>query len=466
MKRFDAAALRAAGRTLAVPFAVELADGRQLTMLRILRLLPGKRIAGEAEIDGRRVLAKLFVASSGERHRQTEQRGIEALQAAGIATPELCVASTLKGGGHLVATAFVADAVSLEEDAAVRAGDCEALQPVLATLAQMHRGGLVQQDLHFGNFLRTGTRLLVIDGGAVSTAAAPLAATVAAENLGLLLAQLPAACDPAAPAGLADYLAAGGIAGIDAKLLQAKIDAARAGRLRDYLGKCVRDCSLFAVEQSATRFAAMLRAEKDRLAPLLAAGDQALAAGERLKSGNTCTVARVASDAGKVVIKRYNLKNPGHAFSRLWRPSRAWHSWREAHRLLLYGIATPQPLALVEERIGPLRRRAWLYVADCPGRKLLDHLAIDREPPAAEAEALAALFATLHRLRIAHGDLKASNLLWHAGRIWLIDLDAMTQHRSDAAYRKAWCRDRARLLKNWPAGSALHAWLERVLPPA
>ena len=70
----------------------------------------------------------------------------------------------------------------------------------------------------------------------------------------------------------------------------------------------------------------------------------------------------------------------------------------------------------------------------------------------------------LYRLRISHGDLKATNLLWHDGRVWLIDLDAMMQHRSDKAFSQAWRRDRARLLRNWPASSLLCQWLDANLP--
>ena len=113
-----------------------------------------------------------------------------------------------------------------------------------------------------------------------------------------------------------------------------------------------------------------------------------------------------------------------------------------------------------------MRRRAWLVTECCPGISLFDHLSAEQEPPAPEAAAIATLFATLHRLKISHGDLKATNLLWHAGRIWLIDLDATTQHRSAAAYRKAWRRDRERLLRNWPEDSVLGRWLQTKLPPA
>ena len=82
------------------------------------------------------------------------------------------------------------------------------------------------------------------------------------------------------------------------------------------------------------------------------------------------------------------------------------------------------------------------------------------------ARALIALFETLHVLRISHGDLKATNLLWHGGRVFVIDLDALVQHRSGLAHARAWRRDRERLLRNWPAASVLHRWLHANLPPA
>lgn len=469
----NAGALRSAGRNLPAPFAVLLADGRSLQLRRILRLLPGKRIAGEAELDGRPVFAKLFVADGGERHWQAERKGVAAMLTAGLPSPEILLAERLQEGGHVVVTRFVADAESLadvwSQRMAPSAGTDELrvfLQPVLSLLAQMHRAGLAQQDLHLGNFLRAGEVLQVIDGDSVTVADAPLGAEAAAGNLGMLLAQLPASRDGAAPQLLTDYLSAGGVAGIDAAMLQAAIDSVRNWRLQDYLRKSLRDCTLFAVEHSARRFLSVVRREAEGVAPVLADPDRAIDAGVRLKSGNTCTVARATLPAGDIVIKRYNLKSVGHALSRLWRPSRAWHSWREGHRLTLYGIATPQPLALIEERLGPLRRRAWLLAEHCPGISLAEHLHQDSVPPEAEAAALCELFALLCRLRITHGDMKASNLLWHAGRIWLIDLDACTQHRSETAWKQAWKRDRARLLRNWPAASRLHRWLDGKLPPA
>jgi hypothetical protein len=50
---------------------------------------------------------------------------------------------------------------------------------------------------------------------------------------------------------------------------------------------------------------------------------------------------------------------------------------------------------------------------------------------------------------ITHGDLKATNWLWHENKwIWL-DLDATRQHRYRRSFIVAWHRDMRRLLKNW-----------------
>ncbi len=187
--------------------------------------------------------------------------------------------------------------------------------------------------------------------------------------------------------------------------------------------------------------------------------------GRLLKDGKACTVARVEQAGCSLVVERYNLKSLQHALDRFWRPTRAWHSWREGHRLQHLGISTPAPLALIEVRSGPLHRRAYLINEFCPGVSLLHFLSPDREPEDEVARALVLLFDRLNT-RIRYGDLKASNLLWHDDRVFMINLDALVQHRSATGHARAWRRDRERLLRNWPPPSILHQWLDSNLPRA
>ena len=468
----SAAELRAAGRVPHTPFTVRLADGGLLRIERLLRVLPGKRVVGQGIWRGRAVLAKLFVASGSERHWQRERDGLAALAGAALATPPVLEAAALPNGGHVLLTAWLDGAETLADGwAALPVAPVGAAAPLAllasacAALGLMHAAGLVHDDAHLGNFLRYAETLYVIDGDAVRALPTGASAELAA-NFALLLAQLPPAWEAHWTPLLAAYQEACGHAP-DVAVLAAQVRACRAKRLDDYLAKIGRDCTLFSAHQNTRRFAVVARAYEEALAPLLADPDAAVAAGVCLKDGRTCTVAQcVDAQGGALVVKRYNLKNVWHALGRCWRPSRAWHSWREGHRLRFYGIATPEPLAIVEERCGPLRRRAFLVNAFCPGRDLLALLSPDAEPPAEMGAALLSFFATLHALRISHGDFKATNLLWHAGQVVVIDLDAMLQHRSVRSYAKSWRRDRTRFLRNWPAGSVLFRWLDARLPAA
>ena len=447
--------LRLAGREPSLPFALTLSDGGRLEFTRLLRLLPGKRLAGLARWNGEPAFAKLFIGDEATRHGERERAGLAALAAAGLPTPALRFAGPTGEGGYLVLTEFLDGASALGEQPT----SPHEPQPVLSAmrlLGRLHEAGLVQHDPHFGNFLRHGGQLLMIDGDGVR-ADASVSGQLA--NLARLLAELEPVWD-----GQRQQLLQAWGRQADAKALDAAVLAARQRRLRRFLAKTVRDCSRFAVHQEFHRFTAVRRDQCPELQTLLADPDAAMAAGQCLKDGHTCTVAAVKADGRTLVIKRYNLKNWRHALSRLWRPSRAWHSWQAAYRLAFYGIATPLALALVEERWGALRGRAFFIAEHCPGVALRDLLDSAQAPEPAIQQALRELFQLLHRLHITHGDLKASNLLWHAGRIVLIDLDALTEHRSASAFARAWRRDRERFLRNWPADSALVRWLEGVLP--
>jgi tRNA A-37 threonylcarbamoyl transferase component Bud32 len=451
--------LRLAGRTPPAAFHIQLDDGRLLSLQRVLRVLPGKRLTGIGEIEGRPVLAKFFIAERGaERHWERERRGISALLNHQIQTPQLIAVGSLKDGGHYLLTEFIDGTQSLAQFEDMR------VLPVFRMLGLMHAHSLVQEDAHLGNFLLKGDTLYVIDGDSIRTKSSPLDAL---RNLALLLAQLPPAQEASARKDLlAAYGAGNPVSVLDFSLLEREIVQARAHRLADYLDKCLRDCSLFKVNKRHDRFVAVERDESDFLAPIMADPDRWLDGGISLKRGRTATLAMIDVGGRKLVIKRYNIKSPWHALSRCWRPSRAWHSWVEGQRLKFLGIPTPRPLAMIEQRLGPLRGRAWLIVEYCAGENLAERMKpyINAGPPALELQAVRELFGSLAAARISHGDLKATNLLWNDDRLCLIDLDAMHQHEKTASYAKAWRKDRARFLQNWPEGSALRQAIETVLP--
>ena len=233
------------------------------------------------------------------------------------------------------------------------------------------------------------------------------------------------------------------------------------------MNKVGRECTLFSVVRGAFALRAIRREEERAMLPVLEQADSLLDKGHLYKTGGAASVAKVDVAGRPLVIKRYNIKGFAHWLKRFWRPSRAWHSWREGNRLAFLGIATPKPLAVLEKRFLWLRSRAYLITEYLPGPDIIERFApyIEHgDAPEGELLALDKLFAELIRERISHGDFKGHNLFWDKDRWSLIDLDAMCQHTSAVSFATAYAKDRARFMRNWPQDSALYKLIDQRLP--
>lgn len=466
--------LAQAGRSPVLPLMLALPAG-ELKVQQWLRVLPGQRYVGKALWQGREVLAKLLVGSKAERHFERERRGARLLAEQGMTTPALLAEGLAKGQGGWLLFDYLAGAESLEQawrEVARQPMLSDAQQGVLGealgAIAQLHAKGLWQSDLHLENLLRHEGKLHLIDGGGVQaqTPGQPLERDKVLANLGVFFAQLPASLEPHIEELLVHYLLVNGEHALPLEALLREVASVRRWRLRDYLGKLGRDCSLFSASRRLSQLRVVRREEESALHELLAAPDVAVETGRALKLGGSSTVALIEQGGRRLVIKRYNIKGVGHWLRRCWRPSRAWHSWVEGNRLMFLDIATPRPLAVLELRWLGLRRRSYLVTEYGSGEDIATRFQpyLSSPPPEIELLALDQLFAALLRERISHGDMKGTNLLWEQGCWALIDLDAVQQHGSDASFARAYAKDRARFLRNWPTDSALHRLLEERLP--
>ncbi len=471
--------LKNAGRTPELPLNVTLADAigpADLQLLTLLRVLPGQRYVGAGVWRGRTVLAKLLVGNKAARHFQRELDGVRLLAEQGLTTPLLLADGLQDGEGGWLLFEFLDGAESLGDaweqvrNLPPLADEQQSvLGEALSAVALLHARGLWQEDLHLDNLLRHNGQLYLIDGAGICAeeAGKPLSRQAVLENLGVFFAQLPKALEPFTEELLVHYLLSNAEHALPMEALQKQIDKVRSWRLKDYLNKTGRDCSLFSVVDSASQFRAIRREEEAALLPVLEQADALLDKGHLYKTGGAASVGRVEVNGRTLVIKRYNIKNFSHWLKRFWRPSRAWHSWREANRLEFLGIATPRPLAVLEQRVLGLRRKAYLVTEFLQGPDIIKRFAPhveSGEVPENELLALVQLFEQLIRERISHGDFKGHNLFWHEDRWALIDLDAMQQHASQSSFAAAFARDRARFMRNWPVGSALHRLLEQRLP--
>ena len=444
---------------------IDSGDGTSvLHCIEKIREIPGRRVVYRANWRGQPVYAKLYRTSSdGRRHWAREVSGLQALAKNNIPAPVILYQGTAAGGGVLaVLLAPVENPVSVR-DAWDR---CETdnerrrlMEAVVRTLARQHQAGIRQQDAHLDNFLISADVVVSLDGGDVRCQAGPLSEKASLANLGLLFAQVGQPHDALLLSTLPVYLGIRGWpAGPDMESrLGLAIRRMRRKRRDRYLKKVFRDCTAFAVRQDLRRREIFDRKYRSpAFEHFLQDPDTSLADGELLKAGNTCTVWRTVIDGHDLVVKRYNIKGMLHGLGRAWRPTRAAVSWRNAHRLGLYGIQTAPPVALVEQRLGPLRNRAWLITGRVEGRDSLAYMMDASVPVAEKAESatrIAALVASLRDHRISHGDMKGTNIVLTAAGPVLIDLDAMHEHGNETRFQRRHRRDLQRLMKNWPAES-------------
>ncbi len=468
------------GRALPSTFDIALASPIGSIRLRaqaLLRVLPGRRIVVKAVWDGARppanldvaapgvatpdgatpevgrtVVAKMFVGPRAAVEREWEERGHAAFARAGVATPAIITAATFAEGGEALLFEYLEDATPATE---------ADLPQAMSILARLHAHGVVQSDLHLGNLLRTARGLFLIDGGGVSGMGedAPLSVRASVRNLALFLAQFDIHAQDRFVAAWRAYCDARAFKPdvADNGALLSAVRRARRARIRVYLRKVLRDCSEFHAERGLDYFLVCERAAfSPRMEALIDDIEVQFEHGAVVKAGNTASVVRLYIDGEALVIKRYKIKSWRHGLARMWRPTRAQRAWQNAHRLRMLGIATFHPIALIEQRFGPLRRGAYLVMRDVGGIDLRERF------ESGHVRLLAALFRDLSSAGLVHGDMKATNFIAASGRIHLIDLDSMRAPRTQRAARRGLTRDIERFIANWADSATIRAALSRA----
>jgi len=243
---------------------------------------------------------------------------------------------------------------------------------------------------------------------------------------------------------------------------------ARERRCRSFLKKTLRTCSEFLRQDNPYGMRVVNRAQSsETLWEWLSDPDVGCPeSADLLKDGNTSSVWVTRVDNRPLVVKRYNVKGFWHGLKLSLRPGRALASWRNAHRLGLYGIPTPRPVALAKHRRERLQPLAWLIAEWLPGPNALQWFKDPAVPWAEKVEMarrIADLFRALHRERLRHGDTKATNIIISVRGPALVDLDAMRRYRTRWGFARAWDADIARFARNWEENPELTALFSRVM---
>jgi tRNA A-37 threonylcarbamoyl transferase component Bud32 len=473
----SAAALVQMGRRPG-PFVLAL-DGQageaaRLSCHEAVRAIPGKRLVCRGEWQGQDVFIKLYFGA--DKYWRAERQGLQALSINGITAPAVLYAGTADQGAlHIIVLEAIQPAVTLEmawAQAADKATRITLLQQAVDCIASHHLAGLEQRDIHLNNFLLSDGRLYTLDGGGIHDADVDeLSVKRSRDNLALFFAQFYPDDDCLIDTVLPGYLKRRAWRSdvLSSAALQQRVRHFRRGRLRRFLKKVFRDCSAFKCERSWLTFRVYDRSmASPEMLELLADPDASLqrADAQYLKQGNTCTLWTTRVDGRQLVVKRYNIKGLLHRLGRVYRNTRAAVSWKNAHRLGMYGILTARPVALLEERYGPLRGRAWYlseFVAGDDAGTLCGQNTLDQAGIEAAGQQVTGLLAQLALSGISHGDMKATNFILSEQGAVVIDLDAMREHVVPSCFRRAHHRDLTRFMRNWEACPEIKAMFTEMM---
>lgn len=444
---------------------ITLQDSSVLKLLETVRVVPGKRFVCRGDWHDKPVYAKLFIGKDAKRYAMRDRRGVELLVQANLVTPSLLYAGATADDLTQVLIFQSVDAARNAEivyqSTADMAERFDLASRLVRTVARHHNANLLQTDLYLKNFLMQDGFVFTLDGDGIRQYD-KLSRQDALKNLAALLSKFDVI---EIESGLSDLLRIyAGVRGWqqvpDAAAMKDLVNQHRRRATNAYAERKVfRACTdVQLIEQSGLRVAISIRFSGYHLPQTPQDCDRLIDLQARIKSGNTCTLALAQVDSLKLVIKRYNIKGFWHGVNRAMRQTRAARSWANAHRLMLLGIPTAAPVALIENRKFGLKGRAYFlsdYV-DAPDAAEFFSGTADSTLQAKAVMNVVKLFYRLFLLQISHGDMKASNIKIVNGAPLLIDLDSMQQHRYVRPALKAHVRDLKRFMHNWQAMPALY----------
>ena len=418
-------------------------SGKAITLdcTHLLRSIKGRRTVYDGLLDGKPVIIKCFNSLlHGKRHFKKEIRGFKELTLRGIETAHIVAAGQSENGSYILVLEKIentTDVFSLLASAGESTDTYSVLQAVFTRIARMHAGGVLQRDMHTGNFLWDGETIYVLDPAEITFSQHPLNQTTSSQQLAHLLASLPERFWVNKPELLETYFHARKWQPDSSMtaVIEMLTEKQRIRRIRRTLRKTLRSSKRYIRKKCGSYRGVFARKllSGQRPADLIAAIDKQMEAGKILKRGNTCFVSRIQLNGHDVVVKRYNHKGFRHSLRHTLKGSRARKCWLFGHRLDELGIATAKPLGFLEERKCGLIWQSYILNEFVNGPNIRDYFERAEIPQSTKEEVSRKTETMLNNLvhfKMTHGDLKPSNILIHGDNPVLIDLDSMKRHHS------------------------------------
>ena len=401
----------------------------------------------------------IFAPLRWKRNLSRDISGINLLRKSGLRAPAILhVGETAEKKGAALILELFEDAKTIGEyfEEAESASERQLwFSRTIRAIGVCHRSGLWQSDLHMGNFLQSENHIYYLDGGGIRVLEDSPSNDLIYRNIALFLAQFKVENDENIGTLLKEYcLENKKINNVDKKLIAEKVREARILRISNYEKKLFRSTTAHRSIRSVRKFVVHARdIYSSSFESFIGDPNTYIKKECIMKDGNSTTVAEFNFDGEICVIKRYNLKSLLQKMKYLFKPSRAAKCWRNSLMLRMLGVETPRPFMVIEERLfGLLRQKAYFVCEKIEAPNLMEYFE-DKQLKNSELVQIIAKFRNLFQImidyKISHGDMKASNFIFHNEQLIVLDLDGMKRHQSNRSFKKAIMKDLNRFMENW-----------------
>jgi tRNA A-37 threonylcarbamoyl transferase component Bud32 len=411
----------------------------------LLRCVPKVRDVYDADWNGRAVIVKIFSDTfKASYHIKREWDGLNLLKKLGIAAPEPLFFGKTSDGRSAIVSEKISDsktALDIFKQAVNKEEKLKVLIEICRSLARQNSRGILQKDIHLGNFLFAGEKVFSIDPFQIRFFSKALTKGQSISQLSILCSYLLFEDVDSVRRLLKEYFdeRKWKCEESDERLLLDRTFAFRKEQIKKSLQKSLR---------TGTRQVSInnrgIKALFDRsflngisFPEFLEKIDSQMDSGRVLKKGNTCFVSRLSLNGRDIVIKRYNDKGFFYSVRNTIKGSRARRSWFFGQLLGMLSVPAPRPLGFIEVRRGLLIVRSYIITEFVNGVKLFDLL---KCPDFSEQKRLQVKQKMLNLLdklgfyNVTHGDLKHTNILLKEDRLFLTDLDSMRLHKFNFLY--------------------------------
>ncbi|HPS55961.1 MAG TPA: lipopolysaccharide kinase InaA family protein [Sedimentisphaerales bacterium] len=429
----------------------------------LLREIAGKRQVYDGIWDGKAVIVKIFLDPiSANRHFKKEWQGMKKLQELGLNGAKPLFYGKGKNDSWVIVSENLVGAETVlcaMPQCKSKEAKIELVLKVASELARQHVKGVIQKDLHLGNFMIKDDTIYALDPGQMSFSPKALSRGKSLCNLGALAMSLPDYDKQILRDLCEKYFAERGwhFNDKDEKDFEKNLLKNEMLSIRHSQRKCLRTSKRTLKLETNDYNSVFDRHFCDNINPheFIDQIDDLMDKGTILKNGTTCYVSRFNYNNYDIVVKKYKYKGPINLLRQNLLTSRARRNWLYANLLISVKIGTPEPFGFIEKKKGPFIWESYYISEYTDAINLYTFLANPNLTPSARekmADRIIDLMAQMGKRGLSHGDMKRSNILIDGEKLILIDLDSMKIHGIGLTCQMELAKDIKRLGRDKPGG--------------